>query len=80
MLGTRDLVFGPAEDGGFWLVGVRRRQVLPALFGRVRWSTPHALADTLAGLPPGITVGFVDRLEDVDDGEAYRRLSPRRGF
>jgi len=27
-----------------------------------------------------VSVGFVDRLEDVDDGEAYRRLMPRRGF
>jgi glycosyltransferase A (GT-A) superfamily protein (DUF2064 family) len=69
-----------AEDGGFWLVGARRAPRLPPLFQRVRWSSPHALADTLAGLPPWVSVGFVDRLEDVDDGEAYRRLMPRRGF
>jgi hypothetical protein len=53
---------------------------LPPLFKRVRWSTPHALADTLAGLPGRLTVGFAARLEDVDDGEAYSRLAPRRGF
>lgn len=80
LLGGRDLVFGPAEDGGFWLVGARRSPRLPRLFERVRWSSPYALADTLAGLPRRITVGLVDRLEDVDDGEAYRRLVPRRGF
>ena len=80
LLGRHDLVFGPAEDGGFWLVGARRRPRLPLLFEQVRWSSPHALADTLAGLPPRVSVGFVDRLEDVDDGEAYRRLMPRRGF
>jgi rSAM/selenodomain-associated transferase 1 len=80
LLGSHDLVFGPAEDGGFWLVGARRSPRLPPLFERVRWSGPHALADTLAWLPRGVTVGFVDRLEDVDDGEAYRRLTPRRGF
>jgi rSAM/selenodomain-associated transferase 1 len=80
LLGARDLVFGPAEDGGFWLVGARRSPRLPRLFERVRWSSPYALADTLAGLPRRITVGLVDRLEDVDDGEAYRRLVPRRGF
>ena len=79
-LGGCELVFGPAEDGGFWLVGARRRPRLPLLFEQVRWSSPHALADTLAGLPPRVSVGFVDRLEDVDDGEAYRRLMPRRGF
>jgi rSAM/selenodomain-associated transferase 1 len=80
LLGRHDLVFGPAEDGGFWLVGARRSPRLPPLFERVRWSGPYALADTLAGLPSGVTVGFVDRLEDVDDGDAYRRLAPRRGF
>ena len=80
LLGRHDLVFGPAEDGGFWLVGARRSPRLPALFERVRWSSPHALADTLAGLPRRVRVGFVDRLEDVDDGEAYRRLAPRRAF
>jgi rSAM/selenodomain-associated transferase 1 len=80
LLGGHDLVFGPAEDGGFWLVGARRAPRLPPLFQRVRWSSPHALADTLAGLPGWVSVGFIDRLEDVDDGEAYRRLMPRRGF
>jgi uncharacterized protein len=79
-LGGCDLVFGPAEDGGFWLVGARRRPRLPPLFDKVRWSSPHALADTLADLPRRVTVGFVERLEDVDDGEAYRRLMPGRGF
>ena len=80
LLGSHDVVFGPAEDGGFWLVGARRSPRLPPLFGRVRWSGPYALADTLAGLPRRVSVGFADPLEDVDDGEAYRRLMPRRGF
>jgi uncharacterized protein len=80
LLGRHDLVFGPAEDGGFWLVGARRARRVPRLFDEVRWSGPYALADTLAGLPRRVTIGFVERLADVDDGEAYRRLAPRRGF
>jgi uncharacterized protein len=80
LLGKHDLVFGPAGDGGFWLVGARHPQHLPTLFEEVRWSGPYALADSLAGLPRRITVGFADRLEDVDDAEAYRRLTPTRGF
>jgi rSAM/selenodomain-associated transferase 1 len=80
LLGSYGLVFGPAKDGGFWLVGARHPRRLPPLFERVRWSGPDALADTLAGLPRRITVGYADRLEDVDDGDAYRRLKPIRGF
>ena len=77
LLGKHDLVFGPAADGGFWLVGARRSPRLPPLFGRVRWSSPYALEDALANLPRSVSVDFAARLEDVDDAAAYRRL--RRG-
>lgn len=76
LLGMHDLVFGPARDGGFWLVGARRVRPLPRpLFAEVRWSTATALADTLASLPAHVTVALADTLEDVDDAEALRRLS-----
>jgi uncharacterized protein len=63
-LGRHDAVFGPAEDGGYWLValGVRR----PAQpFVKARWSTPHALADTLRNFR-GHRVARVRMLRDVD--------------
>lgn len=65
-LGTRDAVFGPADDGGYWLIGLRRvRAVPPTLFAGVRWSTEHALSDTVATLS-GHTVARVATLRDVD--------------
>lgn len=80
LLGRHDLVFGPAGDGGFWLIGARRCPCLPPLFGPVRWSGPHALADALSNLPRRVSVTFAARLEDVDDGAAFLRFAPRRGF
>jgi rSAM/selenodomain-associated transferase 1 len=80
LLGRYDLVFGPAMDGGFWLIGARRSPRLPPLFGNVRWSGPHALEDVLANLPRQVSVGFAARLDDVDDGASFRRLAPSRGF
>src|SRR5258706_101504 len=79
LLGSHGIVFGPARDGGFWLVGARRSPRLPPLFGPVRWSGPHAFADALGNLPPGVSVGFAARPEDVDDGASYPPLAPRRG-
>ena len=70
LLGRHDVVFGPARDGGFWLVGCRHRA---PDFGRVRWSSRHALPDAVANLPRSVSVGFAVMLDDVDDGEAYRR-------
>lgn len=76
LLGGHDLVFGPARDGGFWLVGARRVRPLPrSLFDGVRWSTSTALADTLAGLPRHVTTALAETLDDVDDADALRRLS-----
>ena len=64
-LGRADLVFGPAEDGGYWLVGARRRPAVPRLFDGVRWSGPHALEDTLRNAGRR-SVAFVETLADVD--------------
>jgi rSAM/selenodomain-associated transferase 1 len=76
-LGSHEAVFGPSADGGYWLVGLRRRPRLPhGLFKRVRWSSEHALADTLAGLPRGMSVTLLQSLEDVDDALAYARWRP----
>ncbi|PLX44655.1 MAG: hypothetical protein C0605_02160 [Hyphomicrobiales bacterium] len=69
-LGRHDAVFGPAGDGGFWLVG-RRAGLRAALFSDVRWSGPHALADTLRNLE-SLKTGFLDSLDDIDDIEDYR--------
>lgn len=70
-LGDHDVTLGPASDGGFYLVGFRRRPAMPDAFSKVRWSTPHALADTLDSLPPGTTAAMGDVLSDVDDGAAF---------
>jgi rSAM/selenodomain-associated transferase 1 len=78
-LGSRDVVFGPADDGGYWLVGFRRRPVTPAPFAPVRWSSGHALADTTSNLGNRFSVAFCDVLGDVDDGAAYHCWRARSG-
>ncbi len=75
-LGHADAVFGPAHDGGYWLVGLKRRPRFVDPFTGVRWSTEHALADTAANLA-GMRIDMIDALDDVDDAEGYRRW--RRG-
>lgn len=64
LLGRANAVFGPAEDGGYWLVGVGPRRPRHP-FARVRWSTSHALSDTLANFR-GYRVALLRTLRDVD--------------
>ena len=71
LLGRSDAVFGPARDGGYWLVGLKRMPAPPNAFAHVRWSGPHALADTLANLD-GKTIALAATLSDVDGAGAYR--------
>jgi rSAM/selenodomain-associated transferase 1 len=66
-LQCNDAVFGPAEDNGYWLVVLRRRPQFPHLFDGIRWSSEHALADTVANLWPGRRYALVDTLADVND-------------
>jgi rSAM/selenodomain-associated transferase 1 len=76
LLGGADAVLGPAPDGGYWLVGLKRSPRVPAPFARVRWSGPHALADTLANLKRR-RVALAARLSDVDTAEDLRRERAR---
>lgn len=71
-LGCAEAVFGPAADGGYWLVGLSpRRPARP--FAGVRWSSPHALADTLANFR-GRRVVLLRTLRDVDTAADLRSL------
>lgn len=76
-LGPNPAVFGPAPDGGYWLIGLRRGvgEALP--FQGVRWSTSDALSDTIANLR-GRPVARLREREDIDDGPALKRYLARR--
>ena len=71
LLGRADAVLGPARDGGYWLIGMKRIPRVLTPFASVRWSGPHALADTLVNLA-GMRVAFAVDLNDVDTRQGYR--------
>jgi len=72
LLARADAVLGPAPDGGYWLVGLKRTPRVLAPFAGVRWSGPHALADTLANLKER-RVALAATLSDVDTADDFRR-------
>lgn len=71
-LGSNDVVLGDAGDGGYWLVGAQRSPRIPQMFGNVRWSSEHALADTIKNCH-GLKVGFAVERYDVDTLRDYIR-------
>jgi uncharacterized protein len=79
-LGQADAVFGPAEDGGYYLIGLKRLRACPRLFSGVRWSSGTTLADTLASLPKGWRVQMLRTLSDVDDAAGWAREKSKLSF
>ena len=83
----RDGVIGPAPDGGYWLVGLRRSPRVIGAFGNVRWSHEQTREDTVANIGAD-RVAFAATLPDVDDATGMiacrnsfgRRFAPFRGF
>lgn len=72
LLGRADAVFGPAPDGGYWLVGLKRRPGRLVPFGNVPWSSEQTLSGTLTNLR-GRILAFASTLNDVDTAEDYKR-------
>jgi uncharacterized protein len=79
VLGHHDAVFGPATDGGFWLVGLKRHPILANPYSKaVRWSHSETLNDCLKQLKSQ-KIGFVDRLSDVDTLSDLKLMKERYG-
>lgn len=73
-LDTHDAVLGPADDGGFWLIGLRRCP--PGLLAGLPWSSAETLDATAARLAAwGLSVGWAPRWFDVDRVDDLERLA-----
>jgi rSAM/selenodomain-associated transferase 1 len=67
-------VLGPAEDGGYYLIGLAEPR--PELFRAVEWSTPRVLAQTLERARDArLAVHLLDPLHDVDSAADLARLA-----
>jgi len=65
LLDDCDAVLGPANDGGYYLLGLKI--VTPAIFRKMAWSTEFVLAETLARLDDaGMRYALLPELSDID--------------
>jgi hypothetical protein len=72
-LENRDLVLGPATDGGYYLIGCK--PPVPPLFDRVDWGTDQVLAQTIERLAEtDRSVAILPPWYDVDTPEDWRML------
>lgn len=68
-----DVVLGPSEDGGYYLIGLRT--LYPAVFDDMVWSTPQVFADTVHRAERlGLSVALLPRWYDIDTPADLIRL------
>lgn len=63
LLDKHEVVIGPAEDGGYYLLGMK--SIIPELFLNIDWSTEHVLEQTLDCLT-NKTFALLDQRNDID--------------
>lgn len=69
-LNQHDIVFGPAEDGGYVLLGANK--ITAALFKNISWSTQQVLQQSLAQANNhNYKFKLLDTLRDIDTPEDY---------
>ena len=73
-----DLVLGPARDGGYYLIGMKRRADF--LFEGITWSSELVLSQTLIlAVEQGLRSSLLPILEDIDSPEDWERYCSQNG-
>jgi rSAM/selenodomain-associated transferase 1 len=68
-----DVVLGPSDDGGYYLIGLKKFH--PRLFERIDWSTEKVLEQTIAAAgASNLPVHLLPTWYDVDDRQTLARL------
>lgn len=74
--GDIDIVLGPAHDGGYYLLAVRREALEPRLFEDIPWSTAEVLGETLKRCDEiGLRTHLLRPAFDVDTPADLKRLA-----
>ena len=75
-LDDHDLVLGPAEDGGYWLIGLSAEQ--PALFENISWSTGAVFEQTVARANAAkLSTRLLRKLRDIDTIDDWKHFKAR---
>jgi rSAM/selenodomain-associated transferase 1 len=68
LLNRTDVVIGPARDGGYYLIGLRRDA--PDLFRDISWGTEDVLEQTMSRIEQlGLSKTLLEELDDIDRPE-----------
>ncbi len=77
MLDEKEVVFGPASDGGYYLIGMK--DYYPELFEGIEWSVSSVLENSIKKLKKMETsFALLEELSDVDTYKDWERFFNNR--
>lgn len=79
-LDTNKIVIGPADNGGYYLIGFRGDSYLPDVFDAIQWSGPEVLEQTLSNIARHRmleTTCVLNQWHDVDTIDDLKKLIVR---
>ncbi|ADD68169.1 Protein of unknown function DUF2064 [Denitrovibrio acetiphilus DSM 12809] len=75
MLNQHDAVIGPAEDGGYYLIGFNKNTLTDVCFNKMTWSTDKVFEDTIKTFKEiNYKISKLKTLSDLDDINDVRRM------
>lgn len=73
LLDRHDVVYGPSEDGGYYIVGLKK--IYPEIFSDIEWSTSQVLEQSLAkARKANLRVSLLPEWYDIDTARDLKRL------
>ena len=80
-LGKHDAVIGPANDGGYYLIGFNKVSLIKEIFKNIPWSTAEVFRKTLEIFKKNkISSGILPAKTDIDTIKDLRTLFPKKLF
>ncbi|MCL2931502.1 MAG: TIGR04282 family arsenosugar biosynthesis glycosyltransferase [Trichodesmium sp. MAG_R03] len=68
-----DVIIGPATDGGYYLIGLKK--IIPELFQGINWGTSEVLSKTVAiAQNLNLAIDYLPELSDIDRPEDLEKL------
>src|SRR5215213_6350042 len=81
LLDSCEYVIGPAEDGGYYLLGCRAMSFEPSVFQDIAWGTSSVLSTTIGRIATtGRTMALLPERFDIDTAEDLERYAREMGW
>ena len=81
LLESCEFVLGPAEDGGYYLIGCRAASYEPTIFQDIAWGTSSVLSSTISRIAAtGRTLALLPQRFDIDTAEDLERYARETGW